>query len=214
MAIFRRPAATTLTAQLGEVQKQLNDLRARRAGLTATAETEEAYSQLAAMGAQIDVLVAKEARVRGEIAAAVEHERLITQDKAFDAAAAIISQATEAGAELVQAVAGVWPAVRKLIDLDDAVRAAVPVRPPDWDEHAFTRDLISLILAEFYVASDGRLRGPAGLLQSPQQLAQNPLFTIKGALAEHLKMAMKARPSTHAAVSTSATGGEAVQQGE
>jgi hypothetical protein len=40
------------------------------------------------------------------------------------------------------------------------------------------------------------------------------LFTIKGALAEHLKMAMKARVSTHAAVSTSATGGEAVAQGE
>ena len=83
----------------------------------------------------------------------------------------------------------------------------------DWDEHAFTRDLISLILNEMYVTSDGRLRGTTGLVQSPQQLAQNPLFNIEGALREHLAMGFKARPSKQeSAQSTSTTGPEPVAQ--
>jgi hypothetical protein len=213
MAIFTKPPAATLTRQLGDVQKQLNDLRARRAGLTATAETEDAYSQLAAMGAQIDVLVAKEARVRAEIADARERERLVEQDKAYDAAVAISRQEEDARAELAQAIAGVWPAARKLLDLDVEFRRTIPLKPSDWREQDFSASLMNLIGLELFAGSNGALRMP-GIIQSVYEISQNPLFTIKGALAEHLKMAMKARVSTHAAVSTSATGGEAVAQGE
>jgi len=214
MAIFGKPTAATLTTQLGDVLAEINKLRAAIVTLSESASTDQDHHRLNVWRSRLDSALAKETRLRGEIASAAEHERLVERDKAFDVAVAIGNQTAQAGAELAEVIAGIWPAVRKLIELDDAFRAAVPVRPPDWDEHAFTRDLISLILNEMYVTSEGRLRGTTGLVQSPHQLAQNPLFSIVGSLAEHLKMAMKARPSTHAAVSTSATGGEAVQQGE
>ncbi len=105
-----------------------------------------------------------------------------------------------AGAELRKLIAGVWPAVRKLIELDDAFRAAIPVKPMDWDEHAFTRDLMSLILNQWYIDSGGRLRGSAGLIQSPYELSQNPLNTIEGALREHLALAFKGRPNPQTSV--------------
>jgi hypothetical protein len=216
MAIFnsQKPTAATKTQELGGVLKELDAARAEHEALLVTATTDGDDSRLANLRSRIERLAIKEGRIRNEIAGAMAAERLVERDKAFDAAVAIGNQAAQAGAELAKVIAGIWPAVRKLIELDDAFRAAVPVRPPDWDEHAFTRDLISLILNELYVASEGRLRGTTGLVQSPHQLAQNPLFTISGALREHLAMGLKAQPSTHAAVSTSATGGEAVQQGE
>jgi hypothetical protein len=89
------------------------------------------------------------------------------------------------------------------------------VKPADWDEYAFTRDLMSLILNELYVASDGRLRGSSGLIQSPYELSRNPLFSIEGALREHLAMGFKARPSKQeSAQLTSVTGPEPAEQGE
>jgi hypothetical protein len=215
MAIFgsQKPAAATLTHQLGEVQKQLNDARARRATLVATAENDQGYARLTTIGGQIETLVAKEAKLRLEIADAVAAERLVERDKAFGAAEAIGSQATEAGAQLIAVIAQVWPAVRKVFELDDRFRAAVPVKAPDWDEYAFTRDLMSLILNQWYIDSGGRLRGSAGLIQSPYELSQNPLNTIEGALAEHLLMGFKARPSKQeSAQSASTTGPEPVAQ--
>src|SRR6266849_5019632 len=214
MALFNQKTAGTLTTQLGAILGDINKLRADIAALSESASTDQDHHRLNVWRSRLTGALAKETKLRAEIADAVAAERLVEQDKAYAAAETISSEEQDAGAELAKVIAGIWPAVRKLIELDDAFCAAVPVRPPDWDEHAFTRDLISLILNELYVASEGRLRGTTGLVQSPHQLAQNPLFSIELALAEHLKMAMKARPSTHAAVSTSATGGEAVQQGE
>jgi hypothetical protein len=207
------PTAATLTAQLGGVLAEINRLRADIATLLESASTDQDHHRLNVMRSRLDTARAKETKLRAEIAGAVESERLVERDTAFDVAVAIGNQAAQAGAELAKVIAGVWPAVRKLIELDDAFRAAVPVRPPDWDEHAFTRDLISLILNELYVASEGRLRGTTGLVQSPHQLAQNPLFSIEGALREHLAMGFKARPSKQeSAQSTSTTGPEPVAQ--
>ncbi len=215
MAIFnsQKPTAATKTQELGGVLKELDAARAEHEALLVTATTDGDDSRLANLRSRIERLAVKEGRIRNEIAGAVAAERLVERDKAFDVAVAIGNQAAQAGAELAKVIAGIWPAVRKLIELDDAFRAAVPVRPPDWDEHAFTRDLISLILNELYVASEGRLRGTTGLVQSPHQLAQNPLFSIEGALREHLAMGFKARPSKQeSAQSTSTTGPEPVAQ--
>jgi hypothetical protein len=214
--LSQKPTAATLTQQLGEVQKQLNDARARRATLVATAENDQDYVRLTTIGGQIETLVAKEAKLRSEIADALERERVAEVDKAFDAAAAISSQEMAAGAELAKLISGIWPAVRKLIELDDKFVAAIPVRPPDWERHAFTANLLSLILNQLYIESDGRLRGTTGLVQSPQQLAQNPLFSIVGALREHLAMGLKARsnPQRDGLIAVQEQSGETAEQGE
>ena len=214
MALFNQKTAATLTEQLGTVLRDINQLHADIATLSESASTDQDHHRLNLWRSRLDSACAKETKLLAEIASAAEHERLAEQDAAFDAAVTIGSRVTEAGAELVAVIAQIWPAVRKLIELDDAFCAAVPVKAADWHRHDFTANLLSLILNELYVASEGRLRGTTGLVQSPHQLAQNPLFSIRGALHEHLQMGFKARPSTHAAVSTSATGGEAVQQGE
>jgi hypothetical protein len=195
MALFSKPTAAALTQQLGEVQAEINKLRVDIAALSDTAATDQDHHRLNVWRSRLDSALAKETRLRGEIASAVEHQRLAEQDAAFARAETISSRVTQAGAELAAVIAQIWPCVRRLIECDDKFVSAIPVRPADWDRHAFTANLLSLILSELYVASEGRLRGPTGLLQSPQQLAQNPLFTISGALREHLTMGLKARPN-------------------
>ena len=217
MAIFSKPTAATLTARLGDVLAEINQLHVDIAALSESASTDADHHRLNVWRSRLDSALAKETKLRAEIAGAVAAERLVERDKAFDAAVAIGNQAAQAGAELAKVIAGIWPAVRKLIELDEAFCAAVPVKPPDWDEHAFTRDLISLMLNEMYVASEGRLRGTTGLVQSPHQLAQNPLFSIEGALHEHLRMGFKARPNPQRdglIAAQEQSGGVPAEQGE
>ncbi len=156
MALFNQKTAGTLTTQLGAILGDINRLRADIAALSESASMDQDHHRLNVWRSRLDSALAKETKLRAEIADAVAAERLVERDKAFDVAVAIGNQAAQAGAELAKVIAGIWPAVRKLIELDDAFRAAVPVRPPDWDEHAFTRDLISLILNEGEWGNNGQ----------------------------------------------------------
>ncbi len=197
MAIFnsQKPTAATKTQELGSVLKELDAARTEHEALLVTATTDGDDSRLANLRSRIERLAVKEGRIRNEIADAVAAERLVEQDKAYDAATAIGEREAQAADELVKTIAAIWPAVQKVLALDDQFRAAVPLKPQDWDQLKFGSALMGLIGMELYIASGGVLR-PARVIESVWQIAQNPgLNTISGVLKEHIAMALKGRAS-------------------
>src|SRR5229473_1887918 len=112
MAIFGKPTAAALTQQLSEVLAEINRLRVDIAALSESASTDQDHHRLNVWRSRLTGALAKETRLRAEIADAVAAERLVEQDKAYAAAETISSEEQDAGAELAKVIAGIWPAVR------------------------------------------------------------------------------------------------------
>src|SRR5229473_7437930 len=110
--LSQKPAAATLTARLGDVLAEINKLRADIAALSESASMDQDHHRLNVWRSRLDSALAKETKLRAEIADAVAAERLVERDKAYAAAETISSEEQDAGAELAKVIAGIWPAVR------------------------------------------------------------------------------------------------------
>src|SRR5258705_11268541 len=76
-----------LTTQLGEILKEINQLRADIASLTETAATDEEHQRLILLRSRLDGALAREVRKRAEIADAREREQAVELEKAWAVAA-------------------------------------------------------------------------------------------------------------------------------
>ena len=184
-----------LTQQLGEILKEINQLRADIASLTETAATDEEHQRLLVLRSRLDSALARETRKRSEIADALTREEAAAVEArwiALEEASGVFQTKAEAVGATVELLARQSD---EMLEAETVMheRARGLDVPRDWNPARFRRDLSVIVGLNLYIASGGKIAAPGGVSESPFQLAKGTWATVRGAAREFVGILFRDR---------------------
>jgi len=151
--LSQKPAAATLTAQLGAILGDINKLHVDIATLSESAATDQDHHRLNVWRSRLDSALAKEMKLRAEIASAIEHERLAGLDKRWDAYVAACERKHASGDKVDTIIVTLLEVIEEhRADIVESERL-LPVRGAD-----YRSELQGSVLSYAFDAARGRLQ--------------------------------------------------------